>query len=69
MQGEAEEESIFSFKSFEDSLGHFKQCTPQNNTRTEITELEHFLIPQKTAAILKRTHRKLKTTIVSSMKE
>ena len=23
-------------------LEHFKQCTPQENTRTEITELEQF---------------------------
>ena len=42
VQGEAEEESIFSVKSFEDMLEHFKQCTPQENTRTEITELEQF---------------------------
>ena len=42
MQGKAEEESIFSVKSFEDVLQHFKQCTPQDNTRTKITELEQF---------------------------
>ena len=42
MQGEAEDESIFSVKSFEDILEHFKQCTPQDNTRTEITELVQF---------------------------
>ena len=45
VQGEAEEESIFSVKSFEDMLEHFKQCTPQENTRSEIRELEQFLIP------------------------
>ena len=43
MQGEAEEESVFSIKSFEDILEHFKQSTAQDNTRTEITELEQFL--------------------------
>ena len=42
VQGEAEEESIFSTKSFEDILENFKQCTPQDNTRHEITELEQF---------------------------
>ena len=42
VQGEAEEESIFSVKSFEDILEHFKKCTPQDNTRTEISELEQF---------------------------
>ena len=39
---EAEDESVFSVKSFEDILEYFKQSTPQENTRTEITELEHF---------------------------
>ena len=43
MQGEAEEESVFSIKSFEDILEHFKQSTAQDNTRTEITGLEQFL--------------------------
>ena len=41
-QGEAEEESIFYVKSFEDMLEHFKQFAPEGNTRTEITELEQF---------------------------
>ena len=40
LQGEAEKELFFSVKSFEDILEHFKQCTPQVNTLTEITELE-----------------------------
>ena len=26
-------------KSFKDNLEHYKQCTPEDNTRTEITEL------------------------------
>ena len=36
---------IFNFpaKSFEDILQHFKQCAPEENTRTEITEFEQFL--------------------------
>ena len=42
VQGEAEEKSIFSVKLFEDILEHFKQYTPQDNTSTEITELEQF---------------------------
>ena len=42
VQGEAEEESIFSVKSFEDILEHFKQRAPQESTRTEITELQQF---------------------------
>ena len=42
VQGEAEEESIFSVKSFEDILEHFKQRAPQEGTRTEITELQQF---------------------------
>ena len=37
VQGEEEEESIFSVKSFEDMLEHFKQCT-QENTRTEAND-------------------------------
>ena len=40
VQWEAEEESIFSAKSLEDILEHFKECTPQDNTPTEIIELE-----------------------------
>ena len=39
---EAEEESFFSVKSFEDMLEHFKQYAPQENTHIEITELEQF---------------------------
>ena len=42
VQGEAEEESVFSVILFEDILEHFKQCTPQDNTRTEITEFLMF---------------------------
>ena len=42
VQGEAEEESIFSVKSFKDILEHLKQCTPQDNTNTDITELQQF---------------------------
>ena len=38
VQGEAKEESLFSVNSFEDVLEHFKQCTPPENTRTEITD-------------------------------
>ena len=40
VQGEAEEESIFSAKSLQDILEPFKECTPQDNTPTEIIELE-----------------------------
>ena len=29
----------FSVKSFKDNLEHYKQCTPEDNTRTEIKEL------------------------------
>ena len=42
MQEEAEEEPSFPVKSFEDILEQFKQCIPEDNTRTEITELEQF---------------------------
>ena len=65
MQGEANEESIFSVKALGDILEHYKQFTPQYNTRTEITELEQFLIPQKNAAIMKRIYHKLLTTLLS----
>ena len=40
MQGEAEE-VVFSLKSFQDILD-FKQCTPQDYTHKERTELEQF---------------------------
>ena len=40
VQWEAEEESIFSAKSLEDILEPFKECTPQDDTPTEIIELE-----------------------------
>ena len=41
-QGEARKNQFFSAQSFEDILEHHKQCTPQDNTRTEITELDQF---------------------------
>ena len=40
VQWEAEEESIFSAKSLEDILEPFKECTPKDDTPTEIIELE-----------------------------
>ena len=33
---------IFSVKSFEDNLKHFTQCTPEDNTRAEITQCNFF---------------------------